>query len=392
MPFQNITGDAEQEYFVDGVVEEITTAIARMPWLFVIARNSSFTYKGKAVDVRQVARELGVRYVLEGSVRKAGSRVRITGQLIDTTTGAHIWADRFDGALDDIFELQDQVASSVVGAIEPLLRQSEIDRAARKATENLDAYDLYLPALAQSHKLTAESHHKAIRILEQALAKDRSYPPAMALIGWCRLLQVAQGWLPLAGAEIGECLQLARRAIEAGKDDPDTLWMAGTTIVHLAGDHSAGAVTVGRALALNANCAHAWHLSGFVHCALNQPEPAIDALHRAMRLSPFDPLGFLFTQDLAFAHMLAKRFDEAMRWVDRSLGEQSRFVPAVRLKVALCGHLGLVEEGQRWLGRLRELHPALTIAEFNAFRLRSFAPEVRVIYSEGLRKAGLPEQ
>jgi TolB-like protein len=193
LPFQNMTGDAEQEYFVDGVVEEITTAISRLPWLFVIARNSSFTYKGRAVDVKQVARELGVRYVLEGSVRKAGNRVRITGQLIDTTSGAHIWADRFDGALDDIFELQDQVASSVVGAIEPRLRLSEIERAIRKPTESLDAYDLYLRGVAEFHKWTPEGHAAAIRLLLRAVDIDPSYAPAAALIGWCRANQKAQG-------------------------------------------------------------------------------------------------------------------------------------------------------------------------------------------------------
>ena len=192
LPFQNMTGDTEQDYFVDGVVEEITTAISRVPWLFVIARNSSFTYKGRAVEVKQVAQELGVRYVFEGSVRKAANRVRITGQLIDTTTGAHIWADRFDGALDDIFELQDQVASSVAGAIEPKLRQSEIERASRKPTANLSAYDLYLRALTQSYRVTEEGVAAAVVLARQALAIDPSYAPAAVLVGRCRGLQRLQ--------------------------------------------------------------------------------------------------------------------------------------------------------------------------------------------------------
>src|ERR1700732_4072786 len=198
LPFQNMTGDTEQEYFVDGMVEEITTAIARLPWLFVIARNSSFTYKGKAIDVKQVARELGVRYVLEGSVRKGSNRVRITGQLIDTATGAHIWADRFDGALDDIFELQDQVASSVVGAIEPKLRQSEIERSSRKPTESLTAYDLYLRALARIHHFSRESYAEVVALLRQALAIDPSYTPAAALLGWCHVHLRTQGWQALS--------------------------------------------------------------------------------------------------------------------------------------------------------------------------------------------------
>jgi adenylate cyclase len=180
LPFENMTGDEGQEYFVDGVVEEVTTAISRLPWLFVVARNSSFTYKGRAVDVRHVARELGVRYVLEGSVRKAGGRVRITGQLIDATKSAHIWADHFDGAFDDIFELQDQVAGNVVGAIEPRLRLSEIERATRKQTENIGAYDFYLRALAQFHKYSEQGMREAICLLRQALAIDSSYAPAAA--------------------------------------------------------------------------------------------------------------------------------------------------------------------------------------------------------------------
>jgi TolB-like protein len=212
LPFQNMTGDLEQEYFADGMVEEITTAISRLPWLFVIARNSSFTYKGRAVDVKQVARDLGVRYVLEGSVRKAGNHGRITGQLIDAMTSAHIWADRFDGALDDIFQLQDQAASSVVGAIEPKLRYSEIARATRKPTESLDAYDLYLRALAQVHKYTAEGMRSAV---------------------------AAEG------------LSLARQAIEAGKDDPDALWMGGYVTAVFAGERATAATVIDRALTLN---------------------------------------------------------------------------------------------------------------------------------------------
>ena len=186
LPFQNMSGDPEQEYFADGMVEEIITAISRFPWLSVIARNSSFTYKGKAVDVRQVARELGVRYVLEGSVRKAGNRVRITGQLIDAATGAHLWADRFDGSLDDIFELQDEVASRVVGVIEPRLRLTETDRASRKPTENLDAYDLYLRALAQTYKRTEEGVAESIRLARRALELDPAFAPAMARIAGSR--------------------------------------------------------------------------------------------------------------------------------------------------------------------------------------------------------------
>ena len=204
MPFQNMTGDADQEYFVDGMVEEITTAISRLPWLFVIARNSSFAYKGQSPDIRQVGRELGVRYVLEGSVRKAGNRIRITGQLIDATTGVHIWADRMDGSLDDIFELQDQVAARVAGAIEPKLRVAEIERASRKSRESLDAYDLYLRGLAEFHKFSKEGLNAAADLLGEALKISPSYAPAAALTGMCRVIQRTNAWIPAEGSEVAE--------------------------------------------------------------------------------------------------------------------------------------------------------------------------------------------
>ncbi len=350
LPFANMSGDPEQEYFADGMVEEIITAISRLPWLFVIARNSSFAYKGKSPDLRQVGRELGVRYVLEGSVRKAGDRVRITGQLIDTTTGAHIWTDRFDGALDDIFELQDQVASSVVGAIEPKLRQSEIERAGRKPTQSLDAYDLYLRALPQFHKYTKESMHEAIALLKRALAIDPSYAPAAAMIGdLCLMAQLLQGWGPVSAADIAEALRLARQAIETGKDDPDALYMAANTVSLFAGDHATAASAVDRALTLNPNSAHAWRASGYVLVRQNRPAPAIEAFQRAMRLSPLDPLGFFFSAGIAAAHLAAGRYEEAIEWADRSSREFPRYESSTRYKLIALAHLGRIEEAREWL-------------------------------------------
>jgi len=242
--------------------------------------------------VKQVAQELGVRYVLEGSVRKAGNRVRITGQLIDTTTGAHIWADLFDGALDDIFELQDQVASNVAGAIEPKLRQTEIERASRKPTANLTAYDLYLRALAQSYRFTEEGLAEAVVLTRQALALDPSYAPAAAMVGWCRALQRVQGWGALSDQDIGEACRLARQALEAERDDAETIWQAARTLFYLAGEAAMAAAAFDRAVALNPNAAHAWLFRGNIHALRNQPEAAIEAIERARRLSPFDPLDF----------------------------------------------------------------------------------------------------
>jgi TolB-like protein/class 3 adenylate cyclase len=390
LPFQNLSGDPEQEYFADGIVEEITTAIARLPWLFVIARNSAFTYKGRPVDVKQVAQELGVRYVLEGSVRKAGNRVRITGQLIDTATGAHIWADRFDGALDDIFELQDQVASSVAGAIEPKLRQSEIERASRKPTANLTAYDLYLRALAQSYRYTDESVAEAVVLARQALAIDPSYAPAAALVGWCRMLQRVQGWGALSHEDIGEACRLARQAIEAERDDADTIWPAAWTLFLLAGEAAMGAAALDRTLALNPNAAHAWMARGAIHAGRNEPEAAIDAIERARRLSPFDPYTFFCAFNIALAHLAARRFEQAIEWAARTLHDQPRMVSAMRIKVVAYAHLGWLDEARAELSRVLAIDPKLTIAGYRAYA-HFHAPEVLELLITGLRLAGLPE-
>ena len=390
LPFQNMTGDAEQEYFVDGMVEEIRTAMARLPWLFVIARNSAFTYKGKPVDVKQVAQELGVRYVLEGGVRKSGNRARITGQLIDTTTGAHIWADRFDGALNDIFELQDQVASSVAGAIEPKLRQSEIERASRKPTANLTAYHLYLRALAQSYRFTEEGLAQAVVLARQALAIDPSYAPAAALVGLCRGLQRIQGWGALSDDDTGEACRLARQALEAERDDADTIWQAGWTLFRLAGEAAMAAAALDRALALNPNAAHAWLARGHIHASRNQPEAAIEAIERARRLSPFDPYTFQCAFVIAAAHLYARRFERAIEWAVRALHDQPRMVVAMLLKVVANAHLGHLDEARAELNRMLAIAPRTTIAGFRAYA-HFLAPEVLELWVTGYRLAGLPE-
>jgi adenylate cyclase len=390
LPFQNMSGDPEQEYFADGMVEEITTAIARLPWLFVIARNSAFTYKGKAVDVKQVAAELGVRYVLEGSVRKGGNRVRITGQLIDAATGNHIWADRFDGALDDIFELQDQVASSVVGAIEPRLRLSEIERASRKPTASLDAYDLYLRALAQTYRYTEESFDEAVRLARQALAIDPSYAPAAAMIGWSRSLQRVQGWGTLSDDDIADGVRLAHHAVEAVRDDPDTMWQAAWTLFILAHEVAMAESVLDRALALNPNAATAWQCRAWIHALRNQPEAAIEACDRARRLSPFDPLGYWSAFGLAMAHLVAQRFEQAIEWANRALNDQPRLISALRVKAVANAHLGRLDEARAALARLLAIDPKFTIAAGRAL-LAAAAPEFLEIYLNGLRLAGLPE-
>jgi adenylate cyclase len=392
LPFANLSGDPEQEYFVDGMVEEIITVLSRIRWLFVIARNSSFSYKGQSPDVRQVGRELGVRYVLEGSVRKGGSRVRITAQLIDAQTGAHLWADRFDGALDDIFELQDRVASSVVGAIEPKLRQSEIERAVRKPTQSLDAYDLYLRALAHYYRYTEQDYTEAVALLRQALAIDPSYGPPAALIGWCHLIQRVQGWGTVSDDDIGAGIRLARQALEAGRDDPDTMVPAACTLFYGGGETALAEAVLDRALTLNPNSALGWMVRGFVHAVgRNQPAPAIEALERALRLSPFDPLGFVNATWLAQAHLAARNFEKVIEWADRALHDQPRFIVAVRVKIIALAYLGRLDQAHAELGRMLALYPGLTIAAFRT-TTASFDPEYTKFALAGLRLAGLPEE
>jgi TolB-like protein/class 3 adenylate cyclase len=392
LPFQNMSGDPEQEYFADGMVEEIITALSRIRWLFVIARNSSFSYKGQSPDVKRVGRELGVRYVLEGSVRKAGNRVRITGQLIDTVAGTHLWADRFDGALDDIFELQDQVASGVVGAIEPKLRQSEIERATRKPTNSLDAYDLYLRAVAWRDQHTDESVSEAIGLLKRALAIDPTYAPAAALIGWSRIHQISHGRSPISSSETTEAVTFARQALEAGKDDPDALWMAAFTLFIFVGEHAIAATAIDRALTLNPNSAHAWMARGYVSSARGQPDAAIEALERAIRLNPLDRLSRTFTNGIAVAHLVAGRYDEALDWADRTLLEEPGYTAALRAKAVACAYLDRIDEAREVMCQWIECQPWQTIARVRVYYSRIYLPEITEMWVHGLRKAGLPEE
>jgi len=392
LPFQNMSGDSEQDYFADGMVEDIITALSRFRALFVIARNSSFTYKGKVVDIKQVGRELGVRYVLEGSVRKAANRVRITGQLIDATTGAHLWADRFDGTLEDVFDLQDQVTVSVVSALAPKLEQMAIERAKRKPVESLDAYDLYLRALSQVHRMTPETLTEAISLAKRALQLDPSYAAAAGLAAWCRGIQRGQGWALPTGPEDEDGIRLARLAIECGTDDPDALWMA-AYLLCVVGDQTAALSALDRALALNANSAHAWgtkalcqSLRGAAHAMV-----AVEAGNRAIRLSPLDPLCYLYKFSVALAYLGARQYQDAEVWIDDALREQPRFHASFRVKVSLCGLLGKNEEARDWLGRLLDLQPGLTIAAWAAHAATFLAPETKALMIVGLRQAGLPE-
>src|SRR5713226_8493444 len=319
LPFANMSGDPEQEYFADGMVEDIITGLSRMRWLFVIARNSSFTYKGRAVDLKQVGRELGVRYVLEGSVRKAVNRVRITGQLIDTATGAHLWADHFDGGLEDVFDLQDRVTMDVVGAIAPTLERAEIDRAKRKPTESLDAYDYFLRGMSSVHQWTSDANDVALRLFRKAIELDPDFASAYGMAAWCYVWRMINRWTIDRAQETTEATRLARRAVDLGADDAVALCMGGYALVFAAHDLDGGAALIDRALSMNPNLAWAWHSSGWTRDFLGEPELAIKNLEHGMRLSPLDPFVFRAYAGLACAHLLAGRYDESSLWAERAL-------------------------------------------------------------------------
>jgi len=390
LPFTNMSGDPEQEYFADGVVEDIITGLARLKWLFVIARNSSFAYKGKSPDIRQVGRELGVRYVLEGGVRKAANRVRITGQLIDATTGTHIWADRFDGGLEDIFDLQDRITSSVVGAIEPALRTAEMHRAEAKPTESLDAYDCFLRALAQWDSMTRAGWEEAVTLCRKAIAIDPRYASAYGLASSVLTFRITQGWASTVDSDRHDAAAFARKAIDLGADDPTALWMAGQALVHAVRDFDRGLAAIDRSLLLNPNSGQAWNISGWVRWNCGDGSTAIDHLQRAMRLSPLDPWAHGFEGGIGWAHFVEGRYDEAIKWSDLALRDQPKFTTSLRCKVAALGLLGRTEEAAEALRTLLTLQPNATIPTLRAIMPLRRA-EHMATYLDGLRRAGVPE-
>jgi TolB-like protein/tetratricopeptide (TPR) repeat protein len=389
LPFENLSADADQEYFADGVVEDIITALSRMHWLFVIARNSTFTYKGRAVDVKQIGHELGVRYLLEGSVRKAGSRIRITIQLIEAATRAHLWAERFEGMIDGVFDLQDQVAASVVGEIAPKLEQAEIQRAKRKPTESLDAYDCYLRGMARFHQRSRTATSDALRLFSRAIELDGEFAAAYGMAAWCYVWRNYNGWMADRAKERLEGACLARRAVELGKDDAVALSRGGYGLFFLAGEFDSGLAFVDRALRLNPNLATTWVLSGLLRNFTGETDSAIQHLARAMRLSPLDPTLYHMQAGTGFAHFLAGRFDEACKWAERALREEPDYVPASSVTAAAHALAGRQEEAQRAMAHLRAIDPALRVSTFPAKLFRR--PEHLALWKDGLRKAGLPE-
>lgn len=387
LPFESLGDDPEQDYFSDGIVEDITTALSRNRAFLVIARNSSFTYKGRPVDVRQAAQELGVRYVLEGSVRKSGNRVRVTGQLVDAGTGYHVWADRFDGSAADIFQLQDQIVTRVVGAIAPEVEKAEIDRAKRRSTGDLAAYDLYLHGLDHWNRWTQEGSAIALRLFYSAIDRDPDFSTPYGLAASCYLLAKANGWAAtFDGKEIS---RLVERVADVGLDDAVALCWAGHAHAYFFKDVERALLLVDRALEIDVNLAVAWQRSGWVRGYAGDPDGAIKSLNMAMRLNPLEPRVFLTHSAMAFAHFIAGRDDDSAHWAAMGLRVKPNWLPALRVAIASNSMLGRVDEVQRALNLYLQIDPQVTISKIcEYYPLRRDVDRQRLIAA--MSKAGLP--
>ena len=357
LPFANLSGDPEQEYFADGMVEEIITALSRIRWLFVLARNSSFSYKGQSPDVKQVGRELGVQYVLEGSVRKNGNRVRISGQLIDAVTGAHLWADRFEGPLEDVFDLQDQIASSVAGVIEPALQAAETARSASRPTTDLNAYDLYLRAVA-IFIASSRQIPEALALMREAIDRDPHYGPALGLAATLSFRMLNDGLSEDREGDRARGIDFARRALEVGDDDPGILVNAALSLAWLGEDIGAMIALADRALAINPNSARGWHAGGVLRCWAGELDSAIEYLETALRLNPRARPGYTL-HHIGMAHFFARRFDQAEPKLLLALQDDPSFPTTYRVLAACYAHMGRPDEARMMISRLRAVTPLI---------------------------------
>lgn len=390
MPFANLSNDSDQEYFADGMVDEIITALSRFSWLTVIARNSSFAYKGRTVDARQVSQELGVRYVLEGSVRKAGGQLRISGLLIDAASGGTIWADRFEGTLESVFDLQDQVTAKVVSAIAPKLEQIEIERARRKATGSLDAYDHYLRGVAEVHRWTRDANREALRHFYRAIEIDPRFAAAYGMAARCLSQRKTTNWVEDVDREVAEAERLARLAVELGRDDPTALAASGLALAFVVGRIAEGGALIDRCLALNPNIAWAWLFGGWVKAWNGEPEEAISRVNRAIALSPNDPYLSSMRRAIAFAHFVARRYAKAIEFADMNASAPQNAFIALATVAACTAYLGQMGRAHETMITLRAMEPHLRCGN-----LRRRFPMTRdddvEHFANGLRLAGLPE-
>ena len=387
LPFQNMSGDPEQEYFADGMVEDIITALSRFKSLFVIARNSSFTYKGRAVDIKQVGRELGVRYVLEGSVRKAGNRVRITGQLIEAATGRHLWADKFDGALEDVFGLQDQITTSVVGLLAPTLEQAEIERAKQKPTDSLDSYDFYLRGMALAYR--RKSLSEARGFFAKAFERDPEYAAAYAMAAWTLMMQQTIGGMPLSAEARTDAIRLAHLGSNVGSDDAFTLAISGHVLTYLGHEYDRGASMVEQAVALNPNLAIAWNARGWVTLMCGEAERAIESFDRMIRLSPLDPLRIGAWNGSSFALFHLGRYEDGCASAMKSI-QLATNVHTLGAFIVNCVGAGRTAEAREAVAQLQKLQPDFRASYvYEAFPIRSSDERDRL--ASALRGAGLPD-
>jgi TolB-like protein/class 3 adenylate cyclase/Flp pilus assembly protein TadD len=390
LPFDNLSNDPEQDYFADGIVEDIITALSHIRQWHVVARNSSFAYKGQSVDVRDVAAKLGVRYVLEGSVRKAGNRLRITGQLIDADSGTHLWAERFDGDLADVFELQDQVTESVVGAIEPSLRLAEIERSKRKPPGDMDAYDLYLRALPQLHAMRPAQNEEALNLLHRAVELDPNYAPALAFLAWAYEERLTRDWGAYGDDDSGTAVAMARRAIAADRNDALVLVISGFVLIMIARDYEQGLQVVNRARELNPNIAFVGFMIGASLIICGEPEEGLACVEAAIRVSPGDPGAFFFYASAALAHLCCGRPAEACELATRSARIYPDWDTTYRVLASALAQLDRLDEARTAVARLRELAPNLTVSGLRRrWPLRDTDTLERIL--DGLRRAGLPE-
>jgi TolB-like protein len=390
LPFTNMSGDPEQEYFADGIAEDITTALSRCSGLTVIARNSAFTYKGMTVDIRQVGRELGVGYVLEGSVRRGGDRLRISGQLIDAASGAHVWADRFDGDASDVFALQDRISESVVAAIEPTLQLIEAGRRRSIPPGNLDAYDLLLRAYGLRDEFTAESLAAALACLDRAMALDPAYAPAMAVAAYCHALRHFQGWARGDQDYRGKAVALAWRAVELAPNDAQVLWMAAFAIWNMAEHTEPARELFSRSLAINPNSAMALTLGGWIETMRGNQVAGRDLIERALRLNPCDPRGWFASGAIAICAVADGNFAEAVMWADRALVQNRRFAAALRVLIVALVKTGALDRAAQVARELLAVEPELTISGFLA-RIPFPVESMARAYAEALKTAGVPE-
>lgn len=387
LPFANLSGDPEQEYFADGLVEDVITNLSKIPSLFVIARNSTFAYKGKTTDVRQVARELGVRYVLEGSIRRAANRLRITGQLIEGEDATHVWADKFEGSAEDIFDLQDQLTERIVGTLEPTLRRAEIERARRKRPESLDAYDLLLRALPHSYANTPTDTGEALRLLNEALRLDPNYACAHGYAAWGYEQRFLRGGFN--PEDRAAALKHANIALTIGTDDPQALCIGAFVRATITHDYDRSINALDRALKLNGNSALAYGLSAMVHMFHETYEQSCDYAFKALRLSPFDPMNYHSYLALAWVHLFTARFEDAAKYSSLGIQVNPGFSILHASLVASYANLDCLEAAQAAAVRLLEVAPSWTISEF--VRMDVVRPQLMEGLASALRKVGLPE-